>query len=187
MFPAPYDDARAFLAADERGSTLMASFSMSAPDEVSAGPIIVRRNSTGEVEAFVIRRGKGWEVPKGHVELGESAEYAAEREVAEEAGVRGIAVGREVDRVRYSVRSRTNKAVLVFKTVIYFLSTPSEGFIVDENAREEATKEVAWVTQRTLANFSFKSAPTMVTVSRALELGVLLIPAFDSSCAERTN
>jgi ADP-ribose pyrophosphatase YjhB (NUDIX family) len=34
-----------------------------------------------------------WIFPKGHIEEGETAEYAAERELAEEAGVRGESVG----------------------------------------------------------------------------------------------
>jgi ADP-ribose pyrophosphatase YjhB (NUDIX family) len=34
-----------------------------------------------------------WIFPKGHIEDGETAEFAAERELAEEAGVRGELVG----------------------------------------------------------------------------------------------
>jgi len=34
-----------------------------------------------------------WIFPKGHIEVGETAEFAAERELAEEAGVRGKSLG----------------------------------------------------------------------------------------------
>ena len=34
-----------------------------------------------------------WIFPKGHIELGETAEFTSERELAEEAGVRGKSLG----------------------------------------------------------------------------------------------
>jgi 8-oxo-dGTP pyrophosphatase MutT (NUDIX family) len=34
-----------------------------------------------------------WIFPKGHIEVGETAEFAAERELAEEAGARGKSLG----------------------------------------------------------------------------------------------
>jgi 8-oxo-dGTP pyrophosphatase MutT (NUDIX family) len=55
--------------------------------EVSAGGLVLRRNGAG-LEALLIGRGQPrvWSLPKGHVELRETHEQAALREVREENG-----------------------------------------------------------------------------------------------------
>jgi 8-oxo-dGTP pyrophosphatase MutT (NUDIX family) len=58
--------------------------------------IIARRNRAGRIE---------WCLPKGHVEPGETLEQTAEREVAEETGIRG-------------------RVLVTLGTVDYWFSTP---------------------------------------------------------------
>jgi 8-oxo-dGTP pyrophosphatase MutT (NUDIX family) len=53
-----------------------------------------------------------YEVPKGHVEAGETAEMAAVREVEEEAGVTGVLLHEEIHRDRYVGVVLSLKAVL---------------------------------------------------------------------------
>ena len=55
--------------------------------EVSAGGLVLRRNGNG-LEALLIGRGEPrvWSLPKGHVEVRETHEQAALREVREETG-----------------------------------------------------------------------------------------------------
>jgi len=58
--------------------------------EITAGGIVF---NGGKV--LVLRNLKGvWVFPKGHVELGESHEQAALREVLEESGLHALIVGR---------------------------------------------------------------------------------------------
>lgn len=54
----------------------------------AAGGIVA--NSHGEV--VMIRRNDRWDLPKGHIEAGESAEMCAVREIAEETGVQGAKI-----------------------------------------------------------------------------------------------
>jgi len=62
-----------------------------APEQIThAGAVVVRRTGDGEPLYLVIqarRNPMDWVLPKGHVERGESTLEAAQREVAEEAGV----------------------------------------------------------------------------------------------------
>jgi 8-oxo-dGTP pyrophosphatase MutT (NUDIX family) len=79
-----------------------------------------------------------WSLPKGHIEAGETAEQAAEREVREETGIHG-SVLRRLGTIDYwfVVESRR-----VHKTVHHFLLTAIGGELSDEDV--EVT-EVAWV------------------------------------------
>jgi len=58
--------------------------------ERSAGGVVVRG---GEILLIALAGGQRWQLPKGHLEAGESAEQAAVREVREETGVSGRPLG----------------------------------------------------------------------------------------------
>lgn len=84
----------------------------------SAGGIIIKKI---DGNAFVLvaqnSKHKGWDFPKGHLELGETSEQAAIREVFEEVGV----VGKIIERAGESKYFYYEDKVRVFKTVTYFL------------------------------------------------------------------
>lgn len=109
-------------------------------EETSAGGLVVdRANTHAAIIGRLDRRGTLlWSLPKGHIEAGETAEQAAEREVREETGIHG-AVLRELGTIDYwfVVESRR-----VHKTVHHFLMTAVGGELSDEDV--EVT-EVAWV------------------------------------------
>src|SRR4029079_8123354 len=58
-----------------------------------AGTVVFRERE-GEIDYLVVSSSDGlnWVLPKGHIDSGETAEVAALRELAEEAGVSGVAV-----------------------------------------------------------------------------------------------
>ena len=57
-----------------------------------SGVIPIREDAEGNVEVLLVTRscGKGWTVPKGHVEADLSSEQSAAKEALEEAGVLGV-------------------------------------------------------------------------------------------------
>jgi 8-oxo-dGTP pyrophosphatase MutT (NUDIX family) len=98
--------------------------------EFSAGGVLVRR-FRGRWWLAAIRPGgrpEGiWALPKGNVDLEESAEATAVREVAEETGVESVSAGKLGD-VRYVYTRRGNR---IFKVVSFYLLRYRSGRIGD--------------------------------------------------------
>ncbi len=55
--------------------------------EYSAGAFIYRKTGSGMLLLVLRRKGSAYDLPKGHIEKGESAEEAAVREIKEETGI----------------------------------------------------------------------------------------------------
>ena len=118
--------------------------------ETSAGGLVIDGidgPSDAQVAALIgriDRRGRMlWSLPKGHIELGETAEQTAIREVAEETGIRGsvlAALGR-IDSWFVTDGRR------VHKTVHHYLMRFSGGELSDDDLE---VAEVAWVPMREL-------------------------------------
>jgi len=80
----------------------------------SAGGIVVK---DGKVLVTQHSKHKGWDFPKGHIEIGESSEIAALREVAEETGVKAEIIER-VGETKYFYWEEGEK---ILKTVAFYL------------------------------------------------------------------
>ena len=113
-------------------------------DEVSAGVALVWQG-----RVLVIRiRSTRFELPKGHLEQGESSQQAALRELAEETGLESEArCLRLLGEVRYTFQHRGST---IRKQVSYFLATtdaePQFGPLPD------ATRERRWIDAAESAN-----------------------------------
>ena len=95
--------------------------------ELSAGGIVYRR-SAGTIDVALIRTGKRWGLPKGHVEEGEGIQEAACREVLEETGLEGEVVEKLGDiSYRYAYKKAGGGLVRVFKRVHFYLLRWSKG------------------------------------------------------------
>ncbi len=111
-------------------------------EETSAGGLVLDRRGpapNGALIGRLDRRGRLlWSLPKGHIEVGESAEDAAVREVAEETGIQGRVVGRlgTID-FWFVVDDRR-----VHKTVHHYLMLAEGGALSDDDIE---VAEVAWV------------------------------------------
>ncbi len=94
---------------------------MKSEDQFCAGAVVVRE---GEVLLISPSGGDHWQLPKGHIEAGESLEETAVREVHEETGVTGrpIAVLSEIE-FWFTQRGTTR----VHKRVYLFLLDYVEG------------------------------------------------------------
>jgi 8-oxo-dGTP pyrophosphatase MutT (NUDIX family) len=101
--------------------------------EFSAGGVTVR-NFQGRpfVVAVRVKRGTVLALPKGHIDAGESAAEAAEREVREEAGVQGELVEKLGD-VKYWYQREGER---VFKVVSFFLFRYRSGSVRDYQRAE---------------------------------------------------
>lgn len=113
--------------------------------ETSAGGLVIDGidGPKGEQVAALIgridRRGRMlWSLPKGHIEMGETAEQTAIREVAEETGIQGSVLA-ALGSIDYWFVTEGRR---VHKTVHHYLMRFLGGELCDEDV--EVT-EVAWV------------------------------------------
>ncbi|MFZ0902412.1 MAG: NUDIX hydrolase [Mycobacterium sp.] len=113
--------------------------------ETSAGGLVIdnidrpRDEQVAALIGRVDRRGRMlWSLPKGHIELGETAEQTAIREVAEETGIQGSVLA-ELGRIDYWFVTDGRR---VHKTVHHYLMRCSGGELSDEDVE---VAEVAWV------------------------------------------
>lgn len=94
-----------------------------------------------EKEAYLfIFRNKKWDLPKGKIEKGESVEAAAIREVEEETGIKGLAIGSFIE-TTYHVFRRNSKFRL---KVTYWYEMYSEFDGAFTPQKEEGIKKVKW-------------------------------------------
>jgi 8-oxo-dGTP pyrophosphatase MutT (NUDIX family) len=107
--------------------------------EFSAGGVCVRRMRGRDFIAAVrVKGGRVLALPKGHIDPGESAAEAAEREVREEAGVQGSLVEKLGD-VKYWY-SRDGDRVM--KVVSFFLFRYRSGSVEDHDHEVDSAE---WV------------------------------------------
>jgi 8-oxo-dGTP pyrophosphatase MutT (NUDIX family) len=118
--------------------------------ETSAGGLVIdgidgpRESQVAALIGRVDRRGRMlWSLPKGHIEMGETAEQTAIREVAEETGIRGSVLA-ALGRIDYWFVTDGRR---VHKTVHHYLMKFSGGELSDEDLE---VAEVAWVPMREL-------------------------------------
>jgi 8-oxo-dGTP pyrophosphatase MutT (NUDIX family) len=118
--------------------------------ETSAGGLVVdgidgpREDQVAALIGRIDRRGRLlWSLPKGHIEVGETAEQTAIREVAEETGVQGDVLA-ALGSIDYWFVTDGRR---VHKTVHHYLLRFSSGELCDD---DDEVAEVAWVPIREL-------------------------------------
>ncbi len=104
--------------------------------EPTAGGIIFRRAKNGVIEVLLIQDSKGrWTIPKGHIEEGETARTAAEREIREETGLEKMRVLNWLGKINFRYR-RDNSLVLM----------TTEIFLVQAVGNTDGVKPEKWMT-----------------------------------------
>ncbi len=118
--------------------------------ETSAGGLVIdgidgpRNDQVAALIGRKDRRGRMlWSLPKGHIEVGETAEQTAVREVAEETGVRGSVLA-ALGSIDYWFVTDGRR---VHKTVHHYLLRFASGELSDDDVE---VSEVAWVPIREL-------------------------------------
>ena len=87
--------------------------------EFSAGAVIYRRKEGRPVFLLLVKKGGEYDIAKGHIEKGETAKAAAEREIMEEAGIAVSFKEGFANDIRYFFYRKKNR---VFKKVRIFLA-----------------------------------------------------------------
>jgi 8-oxo-dGTP pyrophosphatase MutT (NUDIX family) len=131
----------------------------------SAGGLVVRGE---EVLLIALQGGKRWQLPKGHIEDGETPEETAVREVAEETGVAGRPIGR-LPSIAFWFVERGRR---VHNTVDYFLLEYEGGTSADYD-REEVSEARWFPWEEGIARLTFENEREVARAARALrrELG----------------
>ncbi|HMB55324.1 MAG TPA: NUDIX hydrolase [Thermoanaerobaculia bacterium] len=114
-----------------RGGELSTAPTPAPPTEhqTSAGGVVLR---DGRMLLISLKGGSRWQLPKGRIEAGESAEQAAVREVEEETGVAGTPL-LPLERIEYWFVENGQR---IHKTVDYFLFSYHSGTTADYDPRE---------------------------------------------------
>ena len=117
--------------------------------EKSCGCIVI---DNGKV--LLIQHLKGhWDIPKGHMEAGETEQETALREVKEETGVDVEIISDKKSTLEYTVENGN------LKEVIYFIAKKIGG---EEKAQETEVSEIRWL--------AFDEAVEMLTYDNSKEL-----------------
>jgi 8-oxo-dGTP pyrophosphatase MutT (NUDIX family) len=127
----------------------------------SAGGLVVRGS---KILLISTQDGRRWQLPKGHIEVGETAEQAAVREVREETGVTGRVVA-ALPEVEYWYVEKGK--LRVHKRVICFLLAYQSGDAADFDAAEVSGAEwFEW--DDGLARLSFENERRVAAQARKL-------------------
>ena len=132
----------------------------------AAGGVVVN----GRGEWLMIRRNNRWDLPKGHVEAGESFDRCAEREIEEETGVKAAVLRPLCDTWHAYFFPKTQRWELK-RTHWYLLRSTERGVLKPQT--EEGIVEVAWCTPNDVEHYLKESYPTIRRVVEALHRVVL--------------
>lgn len=132
----------------------------------AAGGVVVN----GRGEWLMIRRNNRWDLPKGHVEAGESFDRCAEREIEEETGVKAAVLRPLCDTWHAYFFPKTQRWELK-RTHWYLLRSTERGELKPQT--EEGIVEVAWCTPNDVEHYLKGSYPTIRRVVEALHRVVL--------------
>lgn len=127
----------------------------------SAGGLVVRDSL---ILLISTQEGKRWQLPKGHIEDGETPEEAAVREVREETGVTGRILA-PLPPVEYWYIEKGRRRV--HKKVEYYLLSYVSGDTADFDAREVSGADwFSW--EDGIARLSFENERRVVLEARRL-------------------
>jgi 8-oxo-dGTP pyrophosphatase MutT (NUDIX family) len=127
----------------------------------SAGGLVVEGS---RILLISTQEGRRWQLPKGHIERGESPEQAAVREIEEETGVSGRVIA-PLPGVEYWFVEKGRRRV--HKRVDYFLLSYVSGSVADFDAHEVSGAEwFSW--EEGIAKLSFDNERRVVEAAREI-------------------
>ncbi len=137
--------------------------------QTSAGGVVMRNAPSG-LEAALISVGTPprWQLPKGLIDAGESAEVSALREVREEAGL-SARIDRLVEKAEYWYQAaHSGERIRYHKFVYFFLMWYESG---DVNDHDQEVNEARWFpVAEAAAKLAFRSERAIVEKAAAIAL-----------------
>ena len=115
----------------------------------SAGGIVL--NPKGDV-LLVNQNGDSWSLPKGHVEPGESARSAAEREIYEESGVKNLRFVKKLGQYQRPriARGGAGEDISEMKSITIFLFHSNQTTLTPI---DRENPEARWVPRKDVTSF----------------------------------
>jgi len=108
--------------------------------ETTAGGVVFRRNSKGEVEILLTQDAKDrWTIAKGHIEPGETPRQTAEREITEETGLKEMKVLNHLGKTQF--RYRRQNSLVLMTMHIFLVKALGE---TDKLTKEEWMNGIGW-------------------------------------------
>ena len=130
--------------------------------EPTAGGVIFRHSAKDPkiIEILLIQDSKQrWTIPKGHIEEGETARQAAEREIREETGLVHMKVLDWLGRINF--RYRRNSSLVLMTTEI---------FLVKAEGQSGSVKKEKW-----MASLAWLPAPAALDKIEYEDIGKLIL------------
>ncbi len=130
---------------------------------VSAGAIILREID-GQLKIAMarhLRTEKGWILPKGHVEQGETLEQTALREIYEETGLRDVTLIKYLGNIpRESVKENGD---IIQKTIHFYLAYASDDHHQPTSPTDAKFTAVGWFSaHEAMQQFPYESERTFL-------------------------
>ena len=118
---------------------LLKKFLSFLPNVIAGGGKVYNQNN--EI-LFIFRNGK-WDLPKGKLEIGESIDACAKREVQEECGLNDLEI---VDKLMNTYHTYEHKGQSILKETHWYLMTSSQTDGMSPQI-EEGIEKVSWVSK----------------------------------------
>ena len=122
----------------------------------AAGGLV--KNSDGEI-LMMLRRGK-WDLPKGHLDQGETIEACAIREVTEETGLKNLELGRLIQ-ITFHTYSLFGKHILK-ETHWYLMNAKGNENLVPQT--DEDITEIRWIKKPELKKYLSNTFPSIAEI-----------------------
>lgn len=136
-------------------------------EQVSAGGVACRREPDGvKVALILVGESARWQLPKGHVDAGETTEQAALREVREETGIEAELLG-PIETIDYWFQIPSGKGKMrLHKYVHFYLMAYKSG---DVRHHDDEVREARWFEIGQAAEaLAFKSERAVVEKARQM-------------------
>jgi 8-oxo-dGTP pyrophosphatase MutT (NUDIX family) len=112
---------------------------------------------------MIFRNGK-WDLPKGKLEIGESVEECAIREVEEECGISGLIIENKIKDTYHTYN--LNGSDILKKTYWFLMTTKSEQKLTPQT--EEGITDVKWCSEKEVEDNLNNSYPNIIDVFNSL-------------------